>query len=82
MLKDKDKSRVDYIYMAVTADKYELPVAVGNTARELGAKLGISADCVRNREHMNRRAGIKRLGRITGVKIIKVELEEGTNAEP
>lgn len=29
-----------YLWMAVTADEYELPIAVADTARELGEMIG------------------------------------------
>lgn len=34
------------MYMAVTADKYELPLYVADTARELGKHYGVSANMV------------------------------------
>ena len=35
-----------FVYMKVTKDKYELPIAVANTVRELAAILGISENCI------------------------------------
>lgn len=35
------------VYMAVTADKFELPVAVADTAEELAQILGVKAQSVR-----------------------------------
>lgn len=35
-----------YIWMAVTADEYELPMCVADTARELAEKYGVTADTV------------------------------------
>ncbi len=35
------------VYMAVTADKFELPVAVADTAEELAQMLGVKAQSVR-----------------------------------
>ena len=37
------------VYMAVTADKFELPVAVADTAEELAQMLGVKAQSVRVR---------------------------------
>ncbi len=37
------------LYMAVSADKYELPVVVADSLSELGSKFGISAKDVDNR---------------------------------
>lgn len=34
------------IWMAVTPDKYELPVAVADSAIELGKKLGVSKNTI------------------------------------
>lgn len=34
------------MYMAVTADKYELPVAIGETASELARTLGVSTNSI------------------------------------
>lgn len=35
------------VHMAVTADKFELPVAVADTAEELAQMLGVKAQSVR-----------------------------------
>ena len=35
-----------YIWMAVEADEYELPLCIADTARELGEKYGVTADTV------------------------------------
>lgn len=35
-----------FIWMAVTPDKYELPVAVADTARELGNTLGVKENTI------------------------------------
>lgn len=34
------------LYMAVTADKYELPIAVADTAKELSQMIGRSMDVI------------------------------------
>ena len=34
------------MYLAVTSDKYELPIAVAGTARELAKMLGVSANSI------------------------------------
>ena len=36
-----------YVVMAVTNDKYELPIAVADTANELGRMLGIKGSSIR-----------------------------------
>lgn len=63
-----------HIYMAVTPDKLELPLAVGNTATELAKTLKIKEDTIFT--------GISRnySGKIIGMKFVKVDvLEEGEN---
>ena len=35
--------RINHLYLAVTADRYELPISVRDTAAELGAALGYTA---------------------------------------
>lgn len=59
-----------YIWVAVEADEYELPLAVADTARELGAIFGISQDSVKESAHMHRD------GRISGRKFMKVRRED------
>ena len=58
------------LWLAVTPDKFELPLMVENTAKELAAKLGIKEATVISQAHM------QRSGRNKGRKIIKVELEK------
>jgi len=45
--------------MAVTPDKYELPVAVADTAEELGKKLGITANAIHSSMCNARKRGYK-----------------------
>lgn len=59
-----------YLWMAVEADEYELPIAVADTARELGAIYGVTADTVITLERGNY-SGSK-----TGMKYVKVRNEE------
>lgn len=37
---------VKYYWLAVTADKYELPLAVADTAKELGKMVGLSRNTI------------------------------------
>lgn len=62
--------RKHFLWVAVTADEYELPLAVADTARELGDLLGLSKSTVDKgyREGLN--------GKLTGRKFVKVEIEE------
>ena len=61
------------MYMAVTSDKYELPLAVCDTARELGALFGVSANLIQSSISKNLS------GKNKGFKFVKVDdVEEGT----
>ena len=59
-----------YIWMAVTADEYELPMCVADSAKELGAKFGISADTVITLARGNWS------GKTTGRKFVKVRNDD------
>ena len=56
-----------YIWMAVTADKYELPIAISDTARELGEMFGVTAKTVVSSAFRNES------GLVNGFKYVKVE---------
>ncbi|WP_023977020.1 hypothetical protein [Clostridium beijerinckii] len=53
-----------YLYMAVTSDKYELPLVVEDSAAELANKLGIDAMSVYH--------SIGCSGKIAGRKIVRI----------
>ena len=55
-----------YLWLAVEADKYELPLAVADTAEELGKMFGIKKNTVINCVARNRS------GRENGYRYIKV----------
>lgn len=60
-----------YLWMAVEADEYELPIAVADSARELGEIFGLKKDVIMTsalRGHS---------GKISGRKYYKVENTEG-----
>ena len=59
-----------YLWMAVTADEYELPICVADTAKELGTKYGVSAATVITLA----RGGHS--GKIVGKKYVKVRNDE------
>lgn len=59
-----------YLWLAVTADKYELPLAVCDTAEQLGRTFGLRADSIIN--HVHRGDSGKRSGR----RFVKVRIEE------
>lgn len=48
-----------YIYMMVTRDKYELPLAVADTKKELADLLGVSPITIANSIARSRRWGHK-----------------------
>ena len=58
------------LYMAVTADKYELPIAVCSNIHDLARIFGIKPQSVS--ESISR----KRPGKKTGVKFIRIEVDE------
>lgn len=55
-----------YLYMAVSADEYELPIAVEDTAIALANKLGIEPISVYSS------IANSRSGKITGHKLLKI----------
>lgn len=40
--------RMDHVFMMITKDRYELPLAVADTRRELGRMLGVSPITIAN----------------------------------
>lgn len=62
------------LYVAVTADKYELPLAVSDSAKELGELLGRHRAEVYSQ--MSRKAVSKTKHNGFRYKIIKVEIDE------
>ena len=71
-----------YFWLAVTADEYELPLAVEDTAAALARRLGVSEDTVRVMEYRGKNERYRRTkkGPIPGFgtryKIRKVEAEQ------
>ncbi len=61
------------IYMAVTLDKYELPIAVEDTAGGLASRLGISSNAVSAACTPRRK---NRGGKHRGYRIIRIEEDE------
>lgn len=57
-----------YLYLAVTADKYQLPIMVEDNAKLLAKKLGIREGRVHSAIYQ------KESGKKTGFKILKVEI--------
>ena len=60
------KPKKDLIWMACTNDKYQLPVVVGNTAKELGELLGVSSQAIEN--------AVYRGGKSKGFNIVCVDI--------
>lgn len=51
-----------FLWLAVTADEYEFPLYVADTARELGDKFGVSVSTILTyamRQHSGRQNGYK-----------------------
>lgn len=59
-----------YLYLAVTADKYELPLIVEDSPTALAKRLGMNPIAVTSSISKNKS------GRNTGRKLIKVAIEE------
>ena len=57
------------LYMKVTKDKYELPIAVAGTIRELAMILGINENSVQQQFYRQKRYGMN-------CGYVKVEVEE------
>ena len=60
--------RKKYIWLAVEADEYELPIAVADTAKELGEMLGTT------KGNVETNAKTKCSGTISGRKFVKIEI--------
>lgn len=75
------KFQKQYLWMAVTADEYELPMAVEDTAAALARRLGVSENTVRTVEYRgkNERYRKTRKGPMPGFgtryKVRKVEVD-------
>ncbi len=71
-----------YLWLAVTADEYELPLVVEDTAAALARRLGISEDTVRVMEYREKNEKYRRTrkgpmpGFGTRYKIRKVEVKQ------
>lgn len=60
------------LWLAVSADKYELPFAVETTARELGEKLGVTAQTVKTLATLHKEN--KASGRNKKRKVVRIDL--------
>ena len=74
-------SKQRYLWLAVTADEYELPLAVEDTAAALARRLGVSEDTVRVMEYRGKNERYRRTkkgpmpGFGTRYKVRKVEVD-------
>ena len=59
-----------YLWIAVTADEYELPICVADSAQELANKFGVTDNTIRNCVMRGRS------GRQNGYKYLKVRRED------
>ena len=59
-----------HLYMAVTPDKLELPIAIGDTAKKLAKTLKIKEDTIYTNISRNYS------GKIIGMKFIKVNITD------
>lgn len=59
------------VYMKVTRDKYELPVAIADTAAELARKTGTSSSAIRSAIYRERHGRTKR----SSYKCVEIEEE-------
>lgn len=73
MAKKKKAKKPQYVYLAVTVDKYELPIAVADTKKELCELLGLNYGSVINR-FCHEKEPVVRLGKKDKTKIIKVKI--------
>ena len=70
-----------YLWMAVTADEYELPLAVEDTAAALARRLGVSENTVRTVDYRGKNERYRRTkkgpmpGFGTRYKVRKVEVD-------
>ena len=70
-----------YLWMAVTADEYELPLVIEDTAAALARRLGVSENTVRTVEYRGKNERYRRTkkgpmpGFGTRYKVRKVEVE-------
>jgi len=68
-------SRPDIVYMAVTADKYELPICVADTVVELARMCGTSENTISS-QISRRKKNNMNYGRCTGRRYLRVEIGE------
>lgn len=65
------------LYVAVTADKYELPICVAETGAELARKLNMPVKTLYRLIWLKDKNILKEQGKNRGYNIVKVEVEDG-----
>lgn len=63
------KTKTRSLYLLVSSDKYELPLAVADTTRELSALIGVREDAIRSAMSKARKRGNR-------CRYVKVVIEE------
>ena len=58
------------MWMAVTADEYEHPIAIADTSTELAEMLGVTPDTIRTNLHRQKN------GAVSGRRIVKVRKDD------
>lgn len=76
-MRKSDGSRV--LYLAVTADRYELPIYVADTALELADVLGLSRNSIHS-SLSNYQSGALN-GELSGRRLMRVRIEEEDDDE-
>lgn len=64
------------LFMAVTADAYELPLGVSERVRDLSLLTGISVGNIHSRISKERKGLRIKQGGKSGVKFVRVEIDE------
>ena len=65
-------SRKGYLWMAVTADEYEHPIAIADSSTELAEMLGINPSTIRTNLQRGKN------GAVSGRRILKVRKDDET----
>ncbi len=66
------------VYMAVTADEYELPLAIADSVSELAGMMHLTTNCVRHRLRDNT---WQRSRRRDMTRVIRIDIEEDDHAQ-
>ncbi|MBN1058495.1 hypothetical protein FDB42_12060 [Clostridium botulinum] len=61
-----------YLWLAVTKDKYELPLVVEDTSEKLAKKLNLTHGCVKAHEYNHRKRNVRKYNSNFDFKIVKV----------